>query len=479
MTVGMSSFWLRRVLILALFTCLTHCDESDRMFGEKFVFSDKTAYHFVNKPISRPKKYDPVYINMVIRHGSRYPSKSRVEAMSRILRRLNSFFPVNKTDNTTFRYKGLSLPWNIPADVKNSASKELSRLGAQEMYWIAQRMRARFPELFKHGYSNTKYSFTASDKLRSSQSAVAFAQGIFEQQGSVGLSKFQPVAVKVSGPAGEDRVLRVHEACPKWKKMNAKSSGEYAKFIHGPYVQNVTENLYSRLNLKNKTKLTFKIVFEMFLMCAFGTQTDSNDVSLCSVFEDEDLNVLEYLNDLKIYWSYGYGRKINYRMACPLYMEITKSFQQYIRDGKPYGMFQFGHTGTVLPLLTLLGLYKDDLPLRADNFDKQTNRTFRPSNIVPMSANIAFVLYERKKNDTNHSQGTTAKRKVSTMMIQMLVNEVAVEMPACEGKTYCRLKKFLDYYAYIRKTCNINRICGRLRGNCQKSRKKAGKRGAN
>lgn len=475
MAVSMFSLSLRRVLILALVVCFKHCAGSHQLFGEKFVFSDKTAYHFLSKTISRPEKYDPVYINMVVRHGSRYPSKYRVVRMSRILKRLNAFFPVNKTDNTTFRYKGLSLPWSIPADVKNSASKELSRLGAQEMYWIAKRIRAKFPELFKHGYSNTKYSFIATDKLRSSQSAVGFAQGIFEQQGPVGLAKYQPIAVRFSGPADQDRVLRIYEACPKWKKVHAKlSDSEYAKFIRGPQMRNVTENICSRLNLKTKTKLTPKIVVEMFLMCAFGTQTDSNDVSLCSLFEDEDLKVLEYLNDLKIYWSYSYGRKINYRMACPLYMKITEGFQQYIRNGKPYGVFQFAHTGTVLPLLTLLGLYKDNLSLRADNFDKQTNRTFRPSNIVPMSANVAFVLYERTSKNTNHSQngGMRPKRKVSTMVIQVLVNEVAVDLPACQGKTYCRLKKFLDYYSYIRKTCNINRICGRLRRNCRKPSRK-------
>ena len=478
----MSFFSLRiLVLLFALLTCFPRYGGSYQTIGEKFLFSDKTAYHFLNRSISKPDKYDPVYINMVIRHGSRYPSKSRVQAMSKILEVLNAFFPVNQTNNTTFRYKGLSLPWNIPADVRNAANKELSSLGAQEMYWIAKRIRAKFPEIFKDGYSNTRYSFIGSDKLRSSQSAVAFAQGIFEHQGPVGISKYQPIAVKVSGPAGADQILRVHEACPKWKKMNAKiSQNEYAKFMHGPQVQNVTENIYSRLNLKSKIKPSSKDVMELFLMCAFSTQTDSNDVSLCSLFENEDLKVLEYLNDLKMYWSYSYGRKINYRMACPLYVKIMDSLLQYIRHGKPYGVFQFAHTGTVLPLLTLLGLFKDDLPLRADNFDRQNNRTFRPSNIVPMSANIAFVLYDRRKIETNHSRNgdVKQKRKMSTMVIQVLVNEVAVKIPACNGKTYCRLKKFLDYYSHIKKRCNINRICGRLRRNCQNVRKRAGKRGS-
>ena len=456
---------LRLLLIFASAICFTHCHRTEQ-FGNRFVFSDKSAYNFLNKSIPRPKNYDPVFINMVIRHGSRYPSKPRVEKLSKIMERLNVYFPATMK----FRYKGLSLPWNIPTDVKNAAHKELSKLGAQEMYMIAKRMSAKFPGLFKHGYSNTGYSFVATDKLRSSQSAVAFAQGIFEQQGTVGLARYQPVAVQFSGPADKDRVLRIHEACPKWKKVRT----EYDKFMKGPHVRNVTENIHKILNLKNKTNLLPQTIVEMWLSCAYGTQTDSNDISLCYLFGDKDLEVMEYLNDLRMYSSYSYGRKINSRMACLLYTKISESFEQYIQTANPYGVFQFAHTGTVLPLLTLLKLYKVDLPLRADNFEQQRNRTFRPSNIVPMSANVAFILYARTRNGTNSSsgKGTSLKRDASKMIVQVLVNEVAVQIPACKGKTYCLLKKFLSHYSYIGKRCNINRICGRLRGNCRKSNRK-------
>lgn len=470
MSVNVFTMLLRHAFIVALFACFAHCDR------EKYMFSGKTMYQFVNKTIPRPMQLEPVYISMVIRHGSRYPSKSRVKSFSRILETINAFFPTNKTDNTTFRYKGLTLPWQIPDDVKNRANKELSRLGEQEMFWIGKHIHAQFPELFKNGYSNNNYSFIATDKLRSSQSAVAFAQGIFEHEGTVGKGKYQPIAVKFSGPADSDRVLRIYEACPKWKKVNAKSqNSEYAKFIRGPQVQNVIENIYGRLKLKGKIRLTPRIIVEIFLMCAFGMQTDSNDISLCSLFEYEDLKALEYLLDLKMYWSYSYGRKLNYRMACLLYIKIADGFRQFIRSGKPHGVFQFAHTGTVLPLLTLLGLYKDDKPLRADNFDEQANRTFRPSHIAPMSANIAFVLYERTRNHlsrnyTTHSrkEELQPKHSMSAMVIQVLVNEVAVNIPACRGKTYCRLKKFLNYYSHIKKSCNINRICGRIRKKCRR-----------
>lgn len=146
---------------------------------KKYLFSDKTPYHFSSRPIERPPRCEPIHINMVIRHGSRYPGGSRIKKAKKLLEKINRFFP----NNSTFHYKGLSLPWSFPPDIINSASKEMSELGTEEMYSMARRFLSKFRGILKHGYSNTNYSFIATDKLRSSQSAVAFAQGLFEGKG--------------------------------------------------------------------------------------------------------------------------------------------------------------------------------------------------------------------------------------------------------------------------------------------------------
>ena len=445
-----------------------------------FLFSDKTPYHFTPKPIDRPPRCEAVHINMVIRHGSRYPGSYRVKKMKQMLQKINQFLP----SNSTFRYKGLRLPWNIPVDILNSASKEMSALGSEEMYSIAKRFLSKFRGVLQHSYSNTNYSFVATDKLRSSQSAVAFAQGLFEGNGHLGTGKYQPVAVKFSGSYDDDSVLRIFEACPKWQKLNtAKIRSEYAKFMDGPEMRRVVQNISDRLKLGKKFLLQPKMTLEMFLMCAFGIQTDSADASWCALFEQADLKVLEYLSDLKLYWERSYGREINYKMACPLYVEITDSFERFLEFGKPHGVFRFAHTGTVIPLLTMLGLYNDSVPPRADNFDQQANRAFRVSDIVPMAVNVAFVLYNCKyegaKNDSieerrckGHCQKSNRETfHASEMKIQLLVNEAPVPMPACGGRMYCRLKRFLSYYSHIKNNCDIKAICGKRR-KCKRARKK-------
>ncbi len=55
---------------------------------------------------------------------------------------------------------------------------------------------------------------------------------------------------------------------------------------------------------------------------------------------------------------------------------------------------QVGHAETLLPLLTLLDLFKDDIPLNSSNFATQHNRRFRSGKIVPYAANLLVVLYK-------------------------------------------------------------------------------------
>ena len=435
----------------------------------RFMFSDKTPYHFKRNAIVKPPECEAVHLNMVIRHGSRYPGSYRVNKMKKMLEKINQVFP----SNSTIHYKGLSLPWNIPNDILQAASKEISALGSEEMYSIARRLLAEFRSVLEHGYSNTNYSFVATDKLRSSQSAVAFAQGLFEGKGKVGSAKYQPVAVKFSGSYDDDSVLRIFEACPKWQKITEKkrSRSEHAKFLNGPEMREVVQKIAERLKLRKKILLTPQMVVEMFLMCAFGIQTDSADSSWCEVFEEADLKVLEYLNDLKLYWDRSYGREINYKMGCQLYAEIIDSFEGFLQSGKPHGIFRFAHTGTVIPLLTMLGLYNDTIPPTAGNFHQQANRKFRISDVVPMGGNVAFLLYKcnkerpenKSKSDTEGESDCAGHCHISNMTIQMLVNEAPVPMPACGGRMYCRLKNFLSYYSHIKDTCDIRTICGRRR----------------
>lgn len=75
---------------------------------------------------------------------------------------------------------------------------------------------------------------------------------------------------------------------------------------------------------------------------------------------------------------------------------------------------QVGHAETLLPLLTLLGFFKDTVPLRSSNFASQSQRSFRTSFMLPYAANLVLVLYDCGGGDVR---------------LQPLLNEKPVTFP--------------------------------------------------
>jgi multiple inositol-polyphosphate phosphatase/2,3-bisphosphoglycerate 3-phosphatase len=64
------------------------------------------------------------------------------------------------------------------------------------------------------------------------------------------------------------------------------------------------------------------------------------------------------------------------------------------------GIFYFTHSGTILKMFGVLGLFKDENELKHDNYIEMKNRQWRTSKIDAFASNLAFVLYEYEINVT-------------------------------------------------------------------------------
>ena len=116
--------------------------------------------------------------------------------------------------------------------------------------------------------------------------------------------------------------------------------------------------------------------------------------------------MLEYREDLKYYWKDGYGYKINTEQACVLVKDAMDNFRNITMGGdtgreEQNGIFYFTHSGTILKMLSYLGLYKEEinkhtghrLELRHDNYNKmKDSRNWRTSFIDPFASNVGLVL---------------------------------------------------------------------------------------
>jgi len=86
-------------------------------------------------------------------------------------------------------------------------------------------------------------------------------------------------------------------------------------------------------------------------------------------------------------------------------------------------LLRFGHAENIIPLVTALGLYKNDKPLKARNFENNHDRKFKSSLLSPFSSNVAFVL---QKCDSD-----------SSFKVSLFVNELPVWQTKEAGGLEC------------------------------------------
>ncbi|CAB4043015.1 multiple inositol polyphosphate phosphatase 1-like, partial [Paramuricea clavata] len=264
-------------------------------------------------------------------------------------------------------------------------------------------------------------------------------------------SKFQPVAIKSAGPEEDDKLLSSYDACPRYSvDVEENGLGEYEKFIKGQEIQDVIKAIEKRLRINGTLSLTFQDVNTVRKLCAFGIM-NHNDDSWCALLDSENLNVLNYASDLEKYYENSFGNELSYKIICVLLGDITDSLDDFSKGTSEFrGVFRFASSGTLFSLLTMLGLFDNGTALRADNFKQSSNRKF-PSTFVPMSANIALVLYTCNSTEVN---GKKPDHKV-----QILVNEKPVGLPCCQGNLNCSLDDFLTYFKDAVDTCDFDTMC--------------------
>lgn len=184
----------------------------------------------------------------------------------------------------------------------------------------------------------------------------------------------------------------------------------------------------------------------MFEACRFGVAL-SNDATWCSVFHQSELELLEYRQDMRYFWRYGHGRSVNYLPACGLLGDVIGSIKRLISSGLKTGkrvFLRFGHSRTILPFITLLGLYKDEEDLLAHNYHQfRHNRKWRLSQINPFSSNIVFTLFSCQNG--GHK-------------MQITLNERPLAVPGCDG-TLCDPRQFIRRWRAVADSCDFHEIC--------------------
>ncbi|NXN66482.1 MINP1 phosphatase, partial [Himantopus himantopus] len=414
-------------------------------FGTKSRYEEVNP-HLVRDPLSLgpsaaesrlPAACTPLQLRALLRHGTRYPTAGQIRRLGQLHARLLLPRPA-----VACPAAAALAAWQMWYE--ESLDGRLAPQGRRDMEHLARRLAARFPAL---SAPRRRLVLASSSKHRCLQSGAAFRRGLGP---SLSLGSDE-VEVEVN-----DSLMRFFDHCAKFVALveeNEAAMCQVDAFKEGPEMRKVLEKVASALCLPVE-ELNADLVQVAFLTCSYELAIKNVTSPWCSLFSEEDAKVLEYLNDLKQYWKRGYGYDINSRSSCILFQDIFQHLDKAVEESKSSNpissplIVQVGHAETLQPLLALMGFFKDDEPLRANNYVRQTHRKFRSGRIVPYAANLVFVLY-------HCDQVKTSKEEYQ---VQMLLNEKLMLFHHTNEtiSTYADLK---DYYKDILENCHFKEEC--------------------
>eukprot|EP00474_Spongospora_subterranea_P000291 CRZ00749.1 hypothetical protein [Spongospora subterranea] len=311
--------------------------------------STNTPYYRSSNPLSNPNHAGSCelhQVNMVIRHGSRFPTKKTIELASQLHRHIHSNPSLSNVSVPDWL-----LSW-APEFAHDDAG-ELTTLGMEEQYNLAQRLQQRFPEVFKKPYHPNHCKLRSTQKSRAGRSASAFALGLWHGTGQVTNFKFQPAFIYTTGELDNDIVLRPFDACPVYSKQRKATSTrkqyrEYVAKISPEIASGINQRIFNSLEI-----IPANIVMVAWKVCKAEMSAIRGSV-ICDFFSKTDVERLELADDIESYWEKGPGHQINIKIICPLLEDLIESLKKAASHQEMHLHLdlRFAHAETLIPLIS-------------------------------------------------------------------------------------------------------------------------------
>lgn len=413
-------------------------------------FASKTSY-FLNanldqSPISA-SGCTPVMFWLISRHGARSPDKKEILQMSERLPDIrDAIVAAGKLGKDVLdRLK----QWKLKAKLEGQMF--LSQSGEREQEEMGNRWRNRLMNLLQ---DRNKLLVRATDYQRTRESAKFFLKGVFKKELNLDPTNPNLIQVPPSPERDDDNLLRFMDNCPKYTKdvkENIETTAQVGVLEHCKGYSDMLENTRTKAGVN----LSSRDIILIWQMCRFEKAWWPQESSpWCSIFTKESLQILEYKEDLKRYYTFAYGNDINWKMTQPLFSDILSKFEQVrASQSNLTGVLYFAHAETVGPLLAALGLYQDDKHLRGSDWPNDEYR-WKSSHIIPFSANIGFVLMKCRTSPECLDAECEGEVEWKVMALHQ---EKKIVLPACH-RELCSLQQFESFYKYLQ-DINFENMC--------------------
>ncbi|XP_054456444.1 multiple inositol polyphosphate phosphatase 1-like [Anoplopoma fimbria] len=322
----------------------------------------------------------------------------------------------------------------------------LVQKGVNDHKHLAVRLSKLFPSLVSEEKLRGGFiKFITSSKHRCVNSTLSF---------KVGLTELWGITDKEFDHAVNDALMRFFDKCTRFVEEvlnNPSALSEVDKFKQGPEMRRVTEKIADRLRVPY-SDITQDLTEAAFFLCGYEFAIKAVNSPWCQLFDEDDAKVMEYASDLREFWTRGYGYDISRKSSCILFHDLFNRLNKAANESKSGQQVteavtvQVGHADTLLPLLTLLGFFKDSDALNSTNYATQAQRSFRTSHMLPYAANLLLVLYDCGGGD---------------LRLQPLLNEKPVTFPGLTSQQASMplYEDVKDNYRELLQGCDFETEC--------------------
>ncbi|XP_053602895.1 multiple inositol polyphosphate phosphatase 1-like [Plodia interpunctella] len=248
--------------------------------------------------------------------------------------------------------------------------------GLSEIAGVGRRLREAFKNLLTD-LKPHEYTFRSNRFKYIGKCIDGFLRGLKQPDLKVEYARFGDV-------------MAPFDDCPTYKNMVKRNDTTFAQarnYLTSP------EYLRSKARIQNRTGLilTNEQLTSLYDLCRYAWSALENIPSpWCALFDEEDLKIQEYYEDLRLYYRNGYGNPWNVEFGQIPLADLLRKFK--LQKQKPHIKITayFTHATMLSMTYSALGLFKDDNPLTADYRDD--NRKWRTSQHAPFAGNLIAVL---------------------------------------------------------------------------------------
>ena len=195
----------------------------------------------------------PIHLQILARHGSRYPGKSDTDNAKILLNKIQG-----KVQALHFRELN---QWTLP--YSNEQIMELAQLGVEEQMSIGYRYAEKFGEFLKN-CSYNEYEFQSSSRVRTVDSGFAFKSGL-EQYLGIKI----PLQIKRA-----DNFMRFFDNCHQYKQsLEQQKSDQYNNFElfkTSSLMKQTSQNVLNKLGIPLDSMVLSAGMCIAYLLCFFG-----------------------------------------------------------------------------------------------------------------------------------------------------------------------------------------------------------------